>query len=40
MPLFGNRFSRSFMLAADRFADQIDPSGEPGLIIASPEIVA
>ncbi len=32
-----DRFSRSFVLAADRFADQVDPSGETSLIIASPE---
>ena len=37
MALFGNRFSRSFVLAVDRLEDQIDPSGEPGLIIASAE---
>ncbi len=36
--LFRNRFSRSFVLAPDRFADQIDPGGEGAFIIATAEM--
>src|SRR5204863_8983685 len=36
--LFRNRFSRSFVLAPDRFADQIDPGGEAAFITATAEM--
>jgi len=35
MALFGNRFSRSFVFAADGFADQINSSSEATLITAA-----
>ncbi len=37
MMLFGGRFSRSLVLATDCLADQINASGEAGLIVAIPE---
>src|SRR4029077_17877338 len=35
--LFGNRLPSSLVLATDRLKDQIDPSGQPGLISPIPE---
>src|SRR5437588_7297317 len=35
--LFGDRLSGSFVLATNRFADQIDPAGQTCLIVAIPE---